>query len=74
MKSIQWHDAFVMASPLDDISYIRHTLQYVWWKCQHAWYVSNCNSVFARLRWSLVQQLQSVLEFCCSFDFWLEAL
>ena len=34
-----------------------------------------CNSVLVRLPWSLVQKLQLVcVEFCCSFDFWLEAL
>ena len=34
-----------------------------------------CNSVLARLPWSIVQQLQMLVcvEFCCSFDFWLEA-
>ena len=33
-----------------------------------------CNSVLVRLPWPLVQQATVCVEFCCSFDFWPEAL
>ena len=33
-----------------------------------------CNSVLARLPWSSCPAATVCVEFCCSFDLWLEAL